>query len=66
MRNEPFIQYVYHFQHPVNSIDVRKISEEELQFCLSSYRLELYAGCKSIHFKSAEKLLRDHFPEHII
>jgi len=66
MRNVPFIQYVYHFNYPVNSIDVRKMTDSELKFCIDIYNEDVNALCKSTSFASAKKLLEEHFPEYII
>lgn len=60
--HERYIQYVFHFQCPRDSIDIRKITKEELDYVLSTYCL--FKQCHD--FKSCKKLLEVHYPELII
>lgn len=69
-RNEPYVQYVYHFQYPTNSIDVRRITKYEMEFVRKTYKLLLeYRKLELVPLtngRRAEQLLSDHFPEYLI
>lgn len=69
-RNEPYVQYVYHFQYPTNSIDVRRITKYEMEFLRRTYKLLLEyrkLGREPLaNGIRAEQLLSDHFPEYLI
>lgn len=69
-RNKQYVQYVYHFKYPTNSIDVRRITKYEMEFVQLSYKLLL--GYRKLGLvpltngRRAEQLLYDHFPEYLI
>lgn len=73
---EPYQQYVYHFEFPMNSIDVRCITTEEktLLLNLSKAQPETEDGfsTKGYYFYTknnreiAKQVLTEHFPEEII
>lgn len=70
-------QYVYHFEYPINSIDVRVISEFQFEFMRtvidfyeSPLSLDGYMtkpiGSSLYNYETSLRLLKDHFPEELI
>ena len=58
-------QYIYYFRPPfLNTIDVRIITKNQLDFLLELMRYSEFAN--DINYKTAKKLLKDHFPELLI
>lgn len=64
MRNQKYIQYVYHFPFPTQSIDVRTITTAQMEFCVSYYSAK-DPGINSI-FSIVERMFKEHFPEYVI
>lgn len=71
-----YVQYVYHFEWPVNSIDVRIITDKEMKFIKDLYNIlinpndsismNLFQTSTEHNIKQAERILREHFPEELI
>lgn len=70
-------RYVYHFHFPINSIDVRKITEEEMQTCkiiLDFYNqdfdpfgyVDFPPGATLENYDRIKKMFKEHFPEELI
>jgi len=60
--NTEYVQYVYHFKYPVNSIDVRTIQKWELDWVLLKYE-EADGFWNS---RVCKDLIYAHFPEYKI
>jgi len=74
-----YTQYVYHFEHPINSIDVRKIDDNDiafLKFIYEEYEQPVKNKIKKYgvrnqyltehNYKTAKRLLREHFLEYLL
>ncbi|UOK16936.1 hypothetical protein [Vibrio phage phiKT1024] len=71
-----YVQYVYHFDYPMNSIDVRCITKEQLKLIKDIYHTVKYPGDSMANevFQNitifnqtqAERILNEHFPEELI
>lgn len=70
-------RYVYHFCYPMNSIDVRKVKDEQMQQCrdiVDFYEAPFDAsgyvnrpdGADLLNYEKIKKMFKDHFPEELI
>lgn len=71
MRNDPFVQYVYHFPYPKNSIDVRDMQPEDEEFIentLKSSEVDpMYLSADDFFIiKTVIKMCKEHLPEKLI
>jgi hypothetical protein len=62
-----YIQYVYHFHYPMNSVDVRTITSEELEYLTILFD---NPDPETEHFQETFntilKMFKDHFPEYAL
>ncbi len=79
MRNESkYVQYVYHFNYPINSIDVRLIDDKQFQLIKELYHFykkpndselspdQITKHATWLNMAQAERILNEHFPEELI
>lgn len=77
MSNESeYVRYVYHFDYPTNSIDVRCITKEQLNLVKGLYHAfryqdetmsdEVFQNITIFNQSQAERILKEHFPEELI
>lgn len=77
MSSKPkYIQYVYHFDYPMNSIDVRCITKEQLNLVKGLYHAftdqdetmsdEVFQNITTFNREQAERILKEHFQEELI
>jgi hypothetical protein len=61
-----YVQYVYHFPCPKASIDVRTITENDLQWCNYMLWLHEKGAVNNPAYPTVLEMYRQHFPERLI
>ncbi|WXB47716.1 hypothetical protein WCWAEYFT_CDS0014 [Vibrio phage VB_VaC_TDDLMA] len=71
-----YVQYVYHFDYPMNSIDVRCITKEQFKLIKTIYYtlkhpaaempVDVFQNITTFNQEQAERILKEHFPEEFI
>ena len=63
--SEVYKQHVYHF-NKINSINVHKITDEQIDYCLKISQLKFTSGAYKSDSSTARKMIADWFPEYFI